>query len=81
MKHSLRAKTAFLIIAMTVILGTASILISSQALRDVVDDSYRTRARDVANTTAVVCLVNPMGQADWWAILYGIAKSQTVLNN
>ena len=27
------------------------------------------------------CLVNPMGQADWWAILYGIAKSQTVLNN
>ena len=54
MKHSLRAKTAFLIIVTTVILGTASILISSRALRKVVDDSYRTRARDVANTTAAV---------------------------
>lgn len=54
MKYSLRTKTALLIILTTVILGTASILISSHALRQVVDDSYRNRARDVANTTAAV---------------------------
>lgn len=54
MKYSLRTKTVLLIVLTTVILGTASILISSQALRQVVDDSYRNRARDVANTTAVV---------------------------
>lgn len=54
MKYSLRTKTVLLIVLMTVILGTASILISSQSLRKVVDDNYRNRARDVANTTAVV---------------------------
>ena len=58
MKYSLRTKTALLIVLTTVILGTASILISSQSLRKVVDDSYRNRARDVANTTAVVLDTN-----------------------
>lgn len=54
MKYSLRTKTVLLIVLTTVILGTASIMISSQSLRKVVDDNYRNRARDVANTTAVV---------------------------
>ena len=54
MKLSLRAKTAILIILFTVVLGAASIVISSQALRQVVDDSYRSRANGVANSMAAV---------------------------
>lgn len=54
MKHSLRTKAVLLIVLITVVLGVASIVISSQALRQVVDDSYRNRARDVSNTAAVV---------------------------
>ena len=54
MKHSLRTKAVLLIVLITVVLGVASIVVSSQALRQVVDDSYRNRARDVANTAAVV---------------------------
>ena len=54
MKVSLRVKTALMIIFATVILGTASILVSSQALRQVVNDSYRNSARGVANTMAAV---------------------------
>ena len=54
MKLSLRAKTAILIILLTVVLGAASIVISSQALRQVVDDSYRSKANGVANSMAAV---------------------------
>ena len=54
MKISLRVKTVLLLILATVILGTASIIISSQALSRVVDDAYRKNASGIANTTAAV---------------------------
>ena len=54
MKISLRVKTVLLLILATVILGTASIIISSQALSRVVDDAYRKNASGIANTAAAV---------------------------
>ncbi|MGX8706829.1 MAG: GGDEF domain-containing protein [bacterium] len=54
MKFSLRTKTALLIILATAVLGTSSILISSQALRQVVNDTYRNSASGVASTMAAV---------------------------
>ena len=54
MKISLRAKTALLIVFVTVILGAASILLSSQALTQVIDTMYRNRAKDVSNTIAAI---------------------------
>lgn len=54
MRFSLRAKTALLIVLVTVILGAASILLSSQALSQVVDTTYRNRAKDVSNTMAAI---------------------------
>lgn len=54
MRFSLRFKTAILIILATVILGTASIIVSSMALRRVVNDTYRKDASGIANSVAAV---------------------------
>lgn len=54
MRFSLRFKTAILIILATVILGTASIIVSSVALRRVVNDTYRKDASGIANSVAAV---------------------------
>lgn len=54
MRISLRIKTVILLVLATVILGTASIIISSQALRQVVNDDYRKSASGIANSMAAV---------------------------
>lgn len=54
MKISLRAKTVLLIILTAAIVSVAGIAISTQTLRQVVDDAYTNRASGVANTVAAV---------------------------
>ena len=54
MKISLRAKAALLIVLVTVVLGAASIILSSQALSQIVNMTYRNRAKDVSNTMAAI---------------------------
>ena len=53
-KISLKVKTMILIVLATVILGTSSIIISSQTVSQLVNDTYRNNASGVANTLAAV---------------------------
>ena len=53
MKFSLRVKTVILIILFALLLSSVATLVSSQAIRQIVDTSYRSRATDIANTLAV----------------------------
>ena len=54
MRFSLKTKTVLLIIMTAAIIAVAGTAISSQTLRQVVDDSYRSRAVGVANSAAAV---------------------------
>lgn len=54
MKFSLRAKTVILITLLATLMGIVGITVSNRVLTQVIDNSYMDRARDVANTLAVV---------------------------
>ena len=58
MKISLRAKAGLLIVLITVVLGALSILLSSQVLTQIVNTTYRNRAKDVSNTMAAMLDIN-----------------------
>jgi len=54
MKYSLREKTVVLIILIAVLIGITGIIISSQFINGLVDQTYENRANDIAHTMAVV---------------------------
>ena len=54
MKFSLRKKTIILIVIIAAILGTTGVLVSSYYINHLVDNSYKNRALEIANTIAAV---------------------------
>ena len=54
MKFSLRGKSIILIVLIAAILGSAGVLVSNHYIKRLVDDSYKNRAYEIANTVAVV---------------------------
>ena len=54
MKFSLRAKTVMLIVAIALVLSLAGTMISVEAFRDIIDNTYKNRSLDVSRTVAAV---------------------------
>lgn len=54
MKISLGAKTIILIIVIAAIIGATGLIVSSQFINRIVDDSYKNKVDDIAHTMAVV---------------------------
>lgn len=62
MKISLRFKIISLILLVALILGVASILLSNTVIKDMIDDSYRNRANEIAGTVAAVLDPEPIAK-------------------
>lgn len=63
MKFSLRKKTALLIIINALILSGTAIIVSSSIIANIIDDQYRAKATDVADTVAAVVNADAVRQS------------------
>ena len=58
MKTSLQGKTIVLIILIAVVIGASGLIVSSRFINDLIDDTYKSKANDIAHTMAVVIDAN-----------------------
>jgi len=54
MRTSLQGKTIVLIILIAVVIGASGLIVSSRFINDIIDDTYKNKANDIAHTMAVV---------------------------
>lgn len=63
MRFSLRKKAALLIILIAVVLSCTAIAVSSRVITNMIDEEYKIRATDIANTIAAVVDVDAVKQS------------------
>ena len=62
MKTSLQGKTIVLFILIAVVIGASGLIVSSRFINDIIDDTYKNKANDIAHTMAVVIDVDDAAQ-------------------